>query len=400
MVQHPRDDLGQLVAPVALDELEIAPLADRHRADLGPDIAQGLLRHPDVGLDHAQDLRHRLALPMELQGRNHQTFLEDVPRVGGDRARRASTDVDVVAQRRGDRDQVSVVEDRLEDHDVRVMGASLVGVIQDDDVFRVERECPRQSCAPPWPGCPGARGRGRPGRSSGRAGRTVPSRNPCSRAGSSSTRRAAGSCSSRAPRRRGSSRPPRSRSDPACSCSRPPRASQRVPTRTDMLPERSMSRRWPGKRTTVAPGSSTRAGPESSAIPARGRSRSNTGVLDPADAREAGPSHAPGRGPARTAIERLQLRLSNRAEPGHTVVDELDRIALGRLAVEDCGASAWKASVMAATRPIRRALGHRHVDLVGLAAIAHVAGPLEANRIRSPSLRRSTPGAGCVRGPW
>ena len=34
-------------------------------------------------------------------------------------------------------------------------------------------------------------------------------------------------------------------------------------------------------------------------------------------------------------------------------------------------------------QPVRRDLGHRHVDLVGLAAIAHVAGSFEANRIRA-----------------
>src|SRR5579875_387719 len=140
MIEETRYDLFQLFSAVALAKLRVSTFADRYRRDLGPDIAERLLGHPDIGLDHLEHFIHHLALFVELERRNYEALFVDVASIRRDAAGRATPDINLMTQGTGKSDLIGTGIDRLENHDIGVMRASLVGVVHDHNVIGLERE--------------------------------------------------------------------------------------------------------------------------------------------------------------------------------------------------------------------------------------------------------------------
>ncbi len=143
MIEQALDDPGESLGAVIVAQFGVAARADRRRRHLGPEVAQGFLGHADVGGNHLEDLLDQHALAVELHGRDDQPFLVDVARVGRHAARRAPADVDLMAQRAGERDIPPAVEHRPEDHDVRMMGTTDVGMVEDHHIARRQGEIRR-----------------------------------------------------------------------------------------------------------------------------------------------------------------------------------------------------------------------------------------------------------------
>ncbi len=125
-----RDRVEHRLAPIAVEQLEKAPLAGLDRRDLRAQVAHRAARHAHVHADDVDDVLVDLAGLVELEERDLQPFGIDV---GGHAAERAA-DVDPVRHAAGEAHQHALVEDRQREGDVIEMAAGGVGVVGDEDV--------------------------------------------------------------------------------------------------------------------------------------------------------------------------------------------------------------------------------------------------------------------------
>ena len=119
------------------DELEIGALARETGGDLGAHIAEHLTRHPNVPVDQLEHRLDRSLRRVELDGGDPQPFLKDLGGVAAIAAGRLAAHVELMSDAGGPADKGPLQEDRLEDVEVRQMRATLVGVVQDEDVARM-----------------------------------------------------------------------------------------------------------------------------------------------------------------------------------------------------------------------------------------------------------------------
>ena len=122
---------------VAFEHVDEAALADRARADHRLDVLGDDLE-PDVRPHEVPDVAAQLPAIVDLQRRDAERLLPDLPRARVIAARRHAADVRDVALARAPRDELTVVEDRQEDADVRVLVAAAVDVVVEDHVAVVQ----------------------------------------------------------------------------------------------------------------------------------------------------------------------------------------------------------------------------------------------------------------------
>ena len=111
-----------------------AALAGVATGDLGAQISGTRLRVADIGSDDVEDGAVGPAGLHQLQGRQDQPFLEDLPAVGRLGAGHLAADVDVMGDGRRNGDDLALMEDRAEEHDVRGMGTAAIGVVGDQHI--------------------------------------------------------------------------------------------------------------------------------------------------------------------------------------------------------------------------------------------------------------------------
>ena len=119
---------------VALDQLEVAPLAGRDRHDLRAQVAERLLGQAHVHGDDVDQLLVDLAAAAVLHDGDLDPLGVDV---GRDRAERAAH-VEPVRHAAGEADQLPLVEDRHGEGEVVEVAAGRVGVVGDEDVAGVD----------------------------------------------------------------------------------------------------------------------------------------------------------------------------------------------------------------------------------------------------------------------
>ena len=117
----------------ALDQLAEASEADRHRRQLGPQVAFGLARRAHVRAPEPQQGLVDDALAHEPDRRDDQALL-DLLAPEADAARRSAADVHVVRHRHRVRERRAVHDQRRDDADVVEVQAAEVAVVADEDV--------------------------------------------------------------------------------------------------------------------------------------------------------------------------------------------------------------------------------------------------------------------------
>ena len=143
---------GEARGAVALDQRLHAPLAGMAAGDLGPQIAGARLGVADIGGDDVEDGAVGPAGLHQLQGRQDQTLLEDLPAVGCLGAGHLAADIDVMGDGGRNRDDLPLMKDRAEEHDVRRMGAAAIGIVGDQHIALAPRpraESPAAYAGPP-----------------------------------------------------------------------------------------------------------------------------------------------------------------------------------------------------------------------------------------------------------
>ena len=132
------EDRAEGLAAVFLHQPAVGALRRGAGGDLGAHVAGELVRHAAVLVHQPEEGLVRPAFLNHFQDRNAQTFLEDFRGVDRRAARRDAAHVDLVDQRRGVAFQFAIVEQRLDDIDVRQMhAAGGVGIVEDEYVARL-----------------------------------------------------------------------------------------------------------------------------------------------------------------------------------------------------------------------------------------------------------------------
>ena len=129
---------GHGLLAVAVDQRREPLLAHRERGDLRLDVADPLLRHPDVREDDRQDVLVHHALAEELHRRQPQPLLLHLGRARREPAGHRAARVRPVAGVRQVRPQPAAVEERLHHLHVHQVRAARVRVVDDEDVAGLE----------------------------------------------------------------------------------------------------------------------------------------------------------------------------------------------------------------------------------------------------------------------
>ena len=109
---------AELLGGIRLELLDELPLTGAKGCNLGPHVAENLVRHAHVGLDDAQQRGVGLTALDDLRGRDPEPLLEDLGAVGCVAARDAPAHVGVVQDDGQERNPLAVLEHRLEHEDV------------------------------------------------------------------------------------------------------------------------------------------------------------------------------------------------------------------------------------------------------------------------------------------
>ena len=101
-------------------------------------MSSATISKPDVRPHEVPHVAAQLTAVVDLQRRDPERLLPDLPRARVVAAGRHAADVGDVALARAPRDELAVVEDRQEDADVGVLVAAAVDVVVEDDVAVVQ----------------------------------------------------------------------------------------------------------------------------------------------------------------------------------------------------------------------------------------------------------------------
>ena len=134
LVRHRGADL---VGGVRLELVEELPLSRAKGGDLGPHVAEDLLRHAHVGFDEAQQRGVGLTPVDDLGGRDPEPLLEDLGAVGRVAARDPPAHVGVVQDDGEERNPLVVLEHRPEHEDVVEMARPRIRVVVGEDIARL-----------------------------------------------------------------------------------------------------------------------------------------------------------------------------------------------------------------------------------------------------------------------
>src|SRR5215469_591680 len=140
MIEEVSNDAGEAFRPIFFAEFDITALAHDGRRDLSPDVPQRLLRNPDIRRNHLEDFFDQVAALIELKGRDDEALLEYIASVSCNAAGRTATYIDLVPESTGYRDHLIAKEYRSENHDVGMVGAASIGMVQHHHVLRIESE--------------------------------------------------------------------------------------------------------------------------------------------------------------------------------------------------------------------------------------------------------------------
>ncbi len=127
---------GKVVGSVSLEKGQVAALAGEARGDLGADVAEDDVWHPDVLLEKVEQRFHRLAPVEQAERRDPDPLLVDLRRVRTVAAGGVATDVGLVADAHRPADEPLAEEDGLEEVEIRQVRAALVRVVEQVDVAR------------------------------------------------------------------------------------------------------------------------------------------------------------------------------------------------------------------------------------------------------------------------
>ena len=117
-------------------------LADAERAELRADVADPLLGDTDVVQHDVDDVLANLAAPDELDRRQAQPLLHDLGRGRGKAARHHAAGIRPMAGIRQVAPEAVAVIERPHHLDVHQVGAAEIGVVDQDDVTRIEVAAP------------------------------------------------------------------------------------------------------------------------------------------------------------------------------------------------------------------------------------------------------------------
>src|SRR5699024_4955448 len=120
---------GEFLGSPFLDELENASLAKPICRYLRHEVSASLVRGANIHQKESKSFALNLTVREQLDGRNADTFLEDLCRCSIPRARRHSADIDVVSHR-GDQGHHLVINKYRGNHaHIWKVGASDIGII-------------------------------------------------------------------------------------------------------------------------------------------------------------------------------------------------------------------------------------------------------------------------------
>jgi hypothetical protein len=125
--------------PVPVEQLQHAALRDPQGADLGVQVAPGAARRAMVGHDQPPELEVVLVALDDLHGRDAQPLLEDLGRVGGERADRLASDLREMTHVGDEAEELALVEDAPHHAVLGDVRAAPIRVVVQDDVPRLER---------------------------------------------------------------------------------------------------------------------------------------------------------------------------------------------------------------------------------------------------------------------
>ena len=123
--------------PVFPAHLQQPRFGDVDGRDLGVQIAEGHLWQAHVGGDHVEQIIGALARAIDPQAREPQALVEDLGRLGRERAGNRAAEFGPVGHRDGKGGELALDEHRLDDPDVRKVGAAGEGIVRDVDVARL-----------------------------------------------------------------------------------------------------------------------------------------------------------------------------------------------------------------------------------------------------------------------
>jgi hypothetical protein len=147
--RHPRHPLSLIedlldavqgyTEAVGFDDLAEAFARLAHPGDHGAHIPQHGIRHAGIGPQQAEDVFVRPAFHHELHGGQPESFLVDLHRVGVPASRVDPSHVHRVSPKGGPAPDLSFVEGRAENRQVRtVRSAPVVGIVAQDHIARVQ----------------------------------------------------------------------------------------------------------------------------------------------------------------------------------------------------------------------------------------------------------------------
>ena len=127
-----------ILHPVLLQELEDAPLRHPTGGHLGLYVHPQGIGHAGVDADHVQHIHDRLLLPVDPQRRDADAFVKQFGGPGGVGTRFHSPHISVMSPIDGHELQLPVVEDGLHDGHIGKMGAAEIGIVEHEDIPRVD----------------------------------------------------------------------------------------------------------------------------------------------------------------------------------------------------------------------------------------------------------------------
>ncbi len=110
-----------------------------------PEIAVGHLRRAVIGEDDLPDILVIDAALLDLHRRQQQPLLEDLGRISGETAWRLGARFGHVGDVGHEREDLALVEDRLEHHVLRHVSGTAIRVVVEHDITRLERIEPSSS---------------------------------------------------------------------------------------------------------------------------------------------------------------------------------------------------------------------------------------------------------------
>ena len=125
--------------PAHREQVLDPPPPQRERAEHRVEIAPGQLRGAVIREHDLPDVHHVVPRLHQPHGREAEALLVDLTGVAGERTRSQAADLGDVPDRRGEPEQLALVEDALEQHVLREVAPAAVGVVVDPDVARAER---------------------------------------------------------------------------------------------------------------------------------------------------------------------------------------------------------------------------------------------------------------------